>query len=223
MIMRIKGTYSVLLVLTVLLIFSGCDTSGGGGPLYVVAAVELDDSGAASAVVMIQEGGSSGSLVADATVSINGTELNWFFFYLGSGLAISAGDNVTLDIQWGGSSISATLQMPEVKPTITAPVGGSASEPVDVSWTWAPGTDPDQFTITVEDTYTISADGYSASELGSARGHSIQAGTFDTSLSEAYIEVSAIKRTTSLGADAAVGSEFYVGNTDQSPPFNPEP
>ena len=130
--MRVKGTLFALLVLSVLLIFAGCDTSGGGGGglLYVVAAVETDDSGDTEAFVMITEGGLFGTLVTDATVTVNGETLTYVFLgYFGIlSTPVSAGGSVTLNVQRGGSSINATLQMPE-KPVITAPIGGSPIEP----------------------------------------------------------------------------------------------
>jgi len=135
-------------------------------------------------------------------------------------LGISAGDSVTLNIQRGGSSINATLQMPE-KPTISAPAGGPQSEPVNVSWTIA--ANPDQFVITVEDTYTASGNEYTGYESGTAGAHNIPSGTFNTGLASAYVEVTAANETTSLGGDADAGSVFDVGNTDESVSFNPEP
>jgi len=206
-----------------LLILSGCDTSGGGGGLlYVVAAVETDDSGSTSAFVMVMQGGMSGTLVADATVTVNGTALSYFLIgYVSfSDLGISAGDSVTLNVQRGGSSINATLQMPE-KPVITAPAGGSQSEPVSVSWNIA--ANPDQFAISVDELYTASGNDYTGSESGTAGAHNIPIGTFDTGLASAYVEVTAVKETTSLGGDAEAGSVFEVGNTDESLSFNPEP
>ena len=228
--MRIKGTFFVLLVLAVLLIFSGCDTNGSaGGPLFVEAVVETDDAGSTAASVMMSEGGLIGTPVTDATVTVNGTQLTYggvlLFWGLYAGAinpAVAAGESVTLEIQRGSVSISATLQMP-VKPMITAPAGGDQSEPVEVSWTWTPITDPDQFQITVDSDYRVGSEDYTGYATGTTRSHSIPTGTFDTSKSEAYVEVSAINRTTSLGSDAAAGAEFDVGNTEKSPPFNPEP
>lgn len=216
--MRTKSTIFVLLVLAVLLFLTGCE-EGDGGLLYVIASVERDDSGVTSAAVLLFEGGEIGAPVMDATVSINGTPLSFLFlgyFDLG-GLAVNTGDSVTLDIQRGGTSISATLVMPE-QPGVTEPAGGTISEPVNVSWTST--SNPDAFVIEVADTYTLSIDDYYGEETGTARSHSIPAGTFDTDLASAYVEVSAVNQTSALGS-AAAGSLFLVGHADESPTFDP--
>ena len=188
------------------------------------AGVDNNDLDNTTALIAVMEGGNP---VEDAVVSINGTVIDHFLFgtYLAIGLGINAGDDVILEVQRGGSSVSATLQMP-AKPAITAPAGGAQSEPVPVSWTWAPATNPDMFAITVGASYTPGGalgDDYVGTELGTARAHSIPDGTFDTSLSTAYVTVGAVVQTTSLTGDAAAGSAFEVSNTDQSPAFDPEP
>jgi hypothetical protein len=220
--MRVKGTLIVLVVLSVLLVLSGCDTGGGGGgQLYVVAGVETDDGGNTTVLVIVSEGGLLGTWLDDATVKVNNETINWFGIgYIGTlTTSVSAGGNVTLDIQRGGASINATLQMPE-KPVITAPAAGPDAEPVDVAWTST--SNPDEFTIYVADTYTDSGIEYEDYETGSSRSHQIPTGTFDTTLVEAYVEVSAGTQTTSLGADAESGSVFGVENTDRSSAFDPQ-
>ncbi len=219
--MRTKRACLAMLALSVLVILSSCGGGGGGG-LLVGAGVDNNDLNNTSAVIGITQGGNP---VEDAVVTINGTVIDhWLFgIYMGTSLGIIAGDDVILDIQRGGTSISATVQMP-AKPAITAPASGAQSEPVSVAWTWAT-TNPDLFAISVAGLYTPGGtidDEYIGTELGSARGHSIPAGTFNTGLTTAYVTVGAVKHTTSMnGAEA--GSEFEVSNTDQSPAFNPEP
>jgi hypothetical protein len=222
--MRIKGIiYTLLLVLAVLVIFAGCNADGGGGLLYVVAAVEQDDGGTTLAAILIFEGSMSGSPVTDATVTVNGTAIPHFLFgsYVTfADLGINASDAVTMNIQRGSSTVNATLQMPN-KPSISTPNGGTQTEPVNVTWSIA--SSPDQFVITVDDNYTVGIDNeYTGYETGSATGHSIPAGTFDTTLGAAYVEVTAVESTTALGSDVASGSVFEVGNTDESVVFDPE-
>lgn len=187
----------------------------------MVAGVETDDAGNTIVLVVITEGGPFGTLVSDATVTVNSETINPFFIgYFGTlTTSVSEGGNVTLDIQRGGASISATLQMPE-KPVITAPAAGPDTEPVDVAWTST--SNPDQFTIYVADTYTDSGIEYEDYETGSSRAHQIPAGTFDTTLGAAYVEVSAVTQTTSLGGDVESGSVFGVENTDRSAAFDPQ-
>jgi hypothetical protein len=223
--MRIKGTVFVLLVLSVLLILAGCNPGpgGGGGLLYVIGAVERDDLGSTSAVVMVTQGGVFGTAITDATVKIGTTELTHFMLGMYISLAdlgINANDTVTLSVQRGGSTISDSLQMPE-QPSISAPAGGQVNEPVNVSWTIT--SNPDQYAITVEDTYTASGSEYTGYETGSATGHNIAAGTFNTGLATAFIKVTAANESSALTGDAEAGSMFEVGNTAKTLAFDPEP
>jgi hypothetical protein len=227
--MRAKATLILVTILSVLLVLSGCNGDGGGGPMYVAAGVETEETGTTTAAsVIVNQGGEFGTPVSDATVTVNGTALTYFDFgglvgiYVGSvAPAVSEQESVTLHVQRGGSSISATLQMPE-KPQITAPTtaGGPYDPSQSTTVSWTSTTDPDIFTIYVEGVHTASGVDYEDLEAGSEPTHVIPSGTFLAGKQDVVIEVSAVNKTMSLGADAEAGSVYAVGYQDMSQPFD---
>jgi hypothetical protein len=217
---KMKGAFLSLAIVSFLLIFFGC-TDGGPTLLTVAAAVEKADGGGTSALIVITEAGGF-NFVDDANVTINGTTitpLGFLGMYIGAGPAINVGGDVLLEVERGGSMVTAILQMPE-KPTVNTPADGSGSADILLSWGWGGATDPDGFTIAVDSAYTIDPDGYSGNALGSDNDHTIPLGTFDTTLTEAYVDVSAIMQTNALAGDAEA-STFMVGHTDTSEAFDP--
>jgi hypothetical protein len=158
-----------------------------------------------------------------ANVTVNNTTIDSLGFlgmYMGAGPTIGPGEDVLLEVQRGGSTVTATLQMPE-KPTVTTPGNGSGSGDILLGWTWGGASNPDGFAVSVDSAYTIDPDGYSGNALGSDRDHTIPSGTFNTALGAAYVDVSAIMQTTALAGDVKAGSTFMVGHTDTSSAFDP--
>ena len=212
-----KGTLLALLAASVLLILSSCGGGGGGG-LCVGGVVEKRDDNSIFILIAVLQGSSSGDPVEDATLFINGTPitgLGGLFLDLGS-VTINDGADVLLEVEGGGSTVSATVVMPE-KPVITLPTEGLTVVGA-VNAVWTSTTDPDVFGITVLDTYSAVGD-YTANLAGNIRGYSMVS-VFDTTVAgESYFNVSALNQAASFVGNAASDSDFAVLNTRESPGF----
>ena len=160
--------------------------------------------------------------ITDATVTVNGENIPHvgFGLYIAIITTVNTGETATLNIQRNGSSINTSLTMPQ-RPTVTAPTTGTydASNVLDVQWNSVSPT-PDNIGVMVDDSYTVSVDGYQVLLSGSSTSHSISGNTLKTSTSGITVLVGSINSTTSLGSYAAPGSEFMVVNGDESSSFS---
>jgi len=217
--MRSVGKIFILLVAAALLSFSGCKNGENGGAILDVAAeVETEDSGTQVAVVIFE----GINPVMDATVTVNGENVPHLFLgiYTNTITTVSAGQTATLDIQRSGSTINASLTMPQ-RPTVTEPTSGTydASNALLVQWGSVSPT-PDSIGVIVDKSNTVSGVDYEVFLSGSSNSHSIPGNTLKTSISGITVQVGSVNSTTSLGSFAAAGSTFLVVNVDDSDSFS---
>ena len=221
---------SVCLFVLVTFIVVGCGGGGGGdgnggGTLYVDAGVSKGTM-LPSGIMTFVEVSESGTPVDNATVRVNGTTIpskgsNGEYELFGT-LVIDAGDDVILDVTYDTKNVGATLLMPELA-TITAPttLGGPYGAQIGINITWDTFvTTPDLIQIFIDGADTVSGSPYIDIFAGTATLHTIPAYTLKNGLSDIILAVISANRTSSLGADAASGSQFGVGHQSPSQPFD---
>jgi hypothetical protein len=225
---------SVCLFVLVTFIVVGCDGSGGidgngdgngDGTLYVDAGVSKGTM-LPSGIMTFVEVSESGTPVDNATVRVNITPIpsessNGEYELFGT-LVIDAGDDVILDITHETKKVGAALLMPEPA-TITAPTAGGSpyGALTDINITWVKfDPPPDLIQIFIDGAYTVSGSPYIDIFAGTATLHTIPANTLKNGLSDIILAVISANRTSSLGADAASGSQFGVAHQSQSEPFD---
>lgn len=217
---------SVCLFVLVTFIVVGCVGKGdSSGTLFVNAEVSKVAASSDDPISVVVEVSESGTPVDDATVIVNSTAINSTGngVYQSSGVpTIDAGQDVILDVTHETKNVGATLLMPEPA-TITAPTAGGspygALTDIDITWdTFVPT--PDLIQIFIDGAYTVSGSPYIDIFAGTATLHTIPANTLKSGLSDIILSVISANRTSSLGADAASGSQFGVGHQSPSEPFD---
>jgi hypothetical protein len=159
-----------------------------------------------------------GTPVTDATVTIDGNNLP----HIGVGtyqtlLAdFTAGDSITLEVQRGGSTYTATATMP-YQPSVSAPTTGVKNPDSDLAVVWSIGVSPDGYEIEVYDESTKSNVEYEDDELGSALSHTIPGGSLPTTTTNLVAGVAAMNVASISGLD--MFSAFSAQSLGESASF----
>jgi hypothetical protein len=207
-----------------LMLFSSC---GGKGATLLLVIAEADTySGSTVVTVILQE--EDGTPVTGASVAVNSESIPHVLFGIYAATlaaTINEGDTVSLDAQYGGTSVSGSVTMPD-QPNVTAPTtaGGpyNAANDLNVAWGSLSPT-PNQVIVQVDESDTVDPDGYSALLSGSSNSHNIPGGTIETGQSDVTVEVVGVNSTTSLGPGVVAGSTLIAANIDSSEPFGTSP
>ena len=188
---------SVCLFVLVTFIVVGCVGKGdSSGTLFVNAEVSKVAASSDDPISVVVEVSESGTPVDDATVIVNSTAIN----STGNGVYQSSGVPTITDPTAGGSPYGALTD-------------------IDITWdTFV--TTPDLIQIFIDGDYTVSGSPYIAIFAGTATLHTIPANTLKSGLSDIILAVISANRTSSLGTDAASGSQFGVSHQSLSEPFD---
>lgn len=178
--------------------------------IYINAGVLMAEGG----TIRLRENSSSGTVISDATVTVNGftfpfrPDSNDYFLW-GGGFHVDPGAACDLTVSWRGLTITGQCRLP-YPPGMTAPVEGSnnsISVPTLVTWNFGGNPLPDYYiSVNGRDPYS-----YSPNLAVTATDYTFPAGTFTSG--SGYLMIYAYNYYDAFAGPAAPSSYFTTGNS----------